>query len=149
MINENFPRPLGSSRIKILVPRFAVILPGLGCGRCAVGGRMERASTSRQEVYMAVIGNFIREKTGFSGTIETLTCSPATVRITSVAKPSATAPDYRLYRGESEIGAAWSKRSRNGREYLVVTLDDPAFTAPVTARLVAAGDRFTLMWSRE
>jgi uncharacterized protein (DUF736 family) len=143
---EFSPPERASSRIKIHVPRCAVILSCPGCGRCAVGGRMERAST--KEAHMAVIGSFIREQTGFSGTIETLTCD-APVRIEPVAKPSAHAPDYRLYRGASEVGAAWSKKAKNGREYLAVTLDDPAFGKPVAARLVAAGAGYALVWSRE
>lgn len=98
---------------------------------------------------MAVIGKFIREETGFSGTIATLTCSPATVTISPVKKPNASAPDYRVYRGEFEVGAAWAKTARNGREYLVVTLDDPAFDQAIAARLVVAGDSYALLWSRE
>jgi uncharacterized protein (DUF736 family) len=145
---EFSPRQSASSRIKIPVSRCAVILPCPGCGRCAVGGRMERASI--KEAHMAVIGKFIRDQTGFSGTIETLTCAHASIRIEPVAKPSTNAPDYRLYRGASEVGAAWMKKARNGREYLAVTLDDPAFSKPVAARLVAAaGAEYTLVWSRE
>lgn len=98
---------------------------------------------------MAVIGNFIRDKSGFSGTITTLTCAPAAIMITPVRKPNTSAPDYRLYRGSSEIGAAWSKTTKGGRAYLTVTLDDPAFSHPIAARLVAVGDSFALIWSRD
>jgi uncharacterized protein (DUF736 family) len=98
---------------------------------------------------MAVIGHFIREKTGFVGTIETLTCGPASIKIEGVVKANVNAPDYRLYRGQSEVGAAWSKKAKNGRSYLIVTLDDPAFAKPVSARLVIAGGGYSLLWSRE
>ena len=48
----------------------------------------------------------------------------------------------------AEIGAAWSKRSNEGRDYLSVKLDDPSFTAPIYANLVEDGDAFSLIWSR-
>jgi uncharacterized protein (DUF736 family) len=57
-------------------------------------------------------------------------------------------PDYRVYRGASEVGAAWAKTARSGRRYLVVTLDDPAFAQPIQARLVRAEAGYTLVWSR-
>ena len=37
--------------------------------------------------------------------------------------------------GKAEIGAAWSKRSSEGRDYLSVKLDDPSFMAPIYANL--------------
>ncbi len=48
------------------------------------------------------------------------------------------------------IGAAWSKRSNEGRDYLSVKLDDPSFNAPIYANLFddEDGDGFTLIWSR-
>ncbi|MBN8909876.1 MAG: DUF736 family protein, partial [Rhodospirillales bacterium] len=50
----------------------------------------------------------------------------------------------------AEIGAAWSKRSNEGRDYLSLKLDDPSFTAPIFANLFddEDGDGFTLIWSR-
>ena len=35
----------------------------------------------------------------------------------------------------AEIGAAWSKRSNEGRDYLSLKLDDPSFNAPIFANL--------------
>jgi uncharacterized protein (DUF736 family) len=51
---------------------------------------------------------------------------------------------------KAEIGAAWSKRSSGGRDYLSVKLDDPSFTAPIYANLFddEGGETFTLIWSR-
>ena len=45
------------------------------------------------------------------------------------------APTHRIYVGRAEIGAAWSKRSNEGRDYLSVKLDDPSFNAPIYANL--------------
>jgi len=51
---------------------------------------------------------------------------------------------------KAEIGAAWSKRSNEGRDYLSVKLDDPSFNAPIYANLVDDddGEGLTLIWSR-
>jgi uncharacterized protein (DUF736 family) len=50
----------------------------------------------------------------------------------------------------AEIGAAWPKRSAEGRDYLSVKLDDPSFNAPIYANLFDDEDAetFTLIWSR-
>src|SRR5271165_1241979 len=55
-----------------------------------------------------------------------------------------------IYVGRAEIGAAWSKRSTEGRDYLSVKLDDPSFNAPIYANLFddEDGEGFTLIWSR-
>jgi uncharacterized protein (DUF736 family) len=52
--------------------------------------------------------------------------------------------------GRAEIGAAWSKRSNEGREYLGLKLDDPSFNAPIYANLFddEAGEGYSLIWSR-
>ena len=47
----------------------------------------------------------------------------------------------------AEIGAAWSKRSNEGRDNLSVKLD-PSFTGPIYANLVEDGETFNLIWSR-
>ena len=53
-------------------------------------------------------------------------------------------------RGQPGIGAAWSKRSAENRDYLSVKLDDPSFNAPIYANLFddEDGEGFTLIWSR-
>lgn len=60
------------------------------------------------------------------------------------------APSHRVYVGPAEIGAAWSKRSTEGRDYLSVKLDDPLDNAPIYANLFddEEGDGHTLIWSR-
>ena len=52
--------------------------------------------------------------------------------------------------GRAEIGAAWSKRSEEGRDYLSLKLDDPSFNAPIYANLFddEDGEGYTLIWSR-
>lgn len=52
--------------------------------------------------------------------------------------------------GRAEIGAAWSKTSNEGRDYLGLKLDDPSFNAPIYANLFddEEGEGFSLIWSR-
>ena len=101
---------------------------------------------------MATIGTF--KKTGsneFTGEIVTLSVQAKNVRIV----PEATrfgdnSPSHRVYVGRVEIGAAWAKRSNEGRDYLGLKLDDPSFTAPIFANLFddEDGEGFSLIWSR-
>ena len=100
---------------------------------------------------MATIGSFTKVEDGFTGEIVTLSVQARKVRI--VQDPRATvenAPSHRVYVGRAEIGAAWSKRSSEGREYLSLKLDDPSFTAPIYANLFddEDGETYSLIWSR-
>ncbi|WP_179875531.1 DUF736 domain-containing protein [Sinorhizobium sp. BJ1] len=98
---------------------------------------------------MATLGKFKKAEGGFEGTIESITTAAAKVRIQPVqAKPNSLAPDYRVFRGEAEVGAAWRKKNREGQRYLVVTLDDPAFSQPIQCRLVPEGESYVLFWTR-
>ena len=49
-----------------------------------------------------------------------------------------------------EIGAAWSKRSEEGRDYLSLKLDDPSFNSAIYANLFdeEGGEGYILLWSR-
>lgn len=97
---------------------------------------------------MATLGTFTLADSAIIGRLTTLTID-AEVRFEPNADRAASgAPDYRLYREQSELGAAWSKLSKSGRRFYVVTLDDPSFAKPIEARLVRSGDSFTLIWSR-
>ena len=98
---------------------------------------------------MATIGSFTKTDTGFSGSVKTLTLNvKATFRADS--KENDKAPDFRIFAGATEFGAAWKKTSREGRDYLSVKLDDPSFPAPIYASLVEAedGKGHALIWSR-
>ena len=101
---------------------------------------------------MATIGTF--KKTGsneFTGEIVTLSVQAKNVRIVPEATRSGdNSPSHRVYVGRVEIGAAWAKRSNEGRDYLGLKLDDPSFTAPIYANLFddEEGDTFCLIWSR-
>ena len=101
---------------------------------------------------MATIGTF--KKTGsneFTGEIVTLSVQAKNVRIVPAATRSGdNSPSHRVYVGRVEIGAAWAKRSNEGRDYLGLKLDDPSFTAPIFANLFddEEGEGYSLIWSR-
>jgi uncharacterized protein (DUF736 family) len=100
---------------------------------------------------MANIGSFKKSGSEFQGEIVTLSVQAKNVRIVPEANPARdNAPSHRVFVGRAEIGAAWSKRSNEGRDYLSVKLDDPSFNAPIYANLFddEDGDGFTLIWSR-
>ena len=87
---------------------------------------------------MASIGTFKKSGDEFQGEIVTLSVKAKGVRVVpETNRASDNAPSHRVYVGRVEIGAAWSKRSNEGRDYLSVKLDDPSFTAPIYANLVA------------
>jgi uncharacterized protein (DUF736 family) len=101
---------------------------------------------------MATIGTF--KKTGnieFTGEIVTLSLQTKNVRVVPEANRSGdNAPSHRVFVGRVEIGAAWAKRSNEGRDYLGFKLDDPSFTAPIYANLFddEEGEGYSLIWSR-
>ncbi|MGL3104796.1 DUF736 domain-containing protein [Bradyrhizobium sp. BR 1432] len=100
---------------------------------------------------MASIGTFKKVGNDFQGEIVTLSLQARGVRIVAEANRSnENAPSHRVYVGRAEIGAAWSKRSEEGRDYLSLKLDDPSFNAPIYANLFddEAGEGYNLLWSR-
>ena len=98
---------------------------------------------------MATIGTFTKSENGFSGQIKTVTLN-VKAKFAPAEKDNDKAPDYRIYAGATEFGAAWKKTSNAGRDYVSVKLDDPSFPAPIFASLVAVEgkDEFVLIWSR-
>ena len=100
---------------------------------------------------MANIGSFKKSGNEYQGEIVTFSVQARGVRIVPEANRSNdNAPSHRVFVGRAEIGAAWSKRSSEGRDYLSLKLDDPSFTNPIFANLFddEDGEGFTLIWSR-
>ena len=100
---------------------------------------------------MATIGTFQQSGHEFTGEIVTLSLQAKNVRIAPDSRASGdNAPSHRVFVGRVEIGAAWAKKSNEGRDYLGLKLDDPSFTAPIYANLFddEEGDGFSLIWSR-
>jgi uncharacterized protein (DUF736 family) len=100
---------------------------------------------------MANIGSFKKSGSEFQGEIVTLSVQTKNVRIVpETNRANDNAPSHRVFVGRAEIGAVWTKRSNEGREYLSVKLDDPSFTAPIYANLFEDedGEVYNLIWSR-
>ena len=98
---------------------------------------------------MATIGTFTKSGDGYTGSVKTLTLN-VKAQFRPADKDGDKAPDYRIFSGATEFGAAWKKTSRENREYLSVKLDDPSFPAPIYASLVEVEDGgvSNLIWSR-
>ncbi|WP_234053378.1 MULTISPECIES: DUF736 domain-containing protein [unclassified Xanthobacter] len=100
---------------------------------------------------MATIGTFTATPKGFKGTVNTLSLNVKAVEFLPAEGDNNKGPDFRIFAGDTiEFGAAWKNRSREGRDYLSVKLDDPSFPAPIYASLVETETQgeFALIWSR-
>ena len=99
---------------------------------------------------MATIGSFTAGKDGYVGTIRTLTVNVKAKIVANDEKRSESAPDFRVYAGRAELGAAWKTKANgeDGREYLSVQLDDPSFPEAIRAALFEEEDVAYLVWSR-
>lgn len=98
---------------------------------------------------MATIGTFSMQGDGsYAGAIKTLTLNVKAAQFRPNEKADDRAPDYRIFAGQTEFGAAWKKTSRENRDYLSCKLDDPSFPVPIYASLVDADEGYALIWSR-
>ncbi len=105
---------------------------------------------NRTETTMATIGTFTASDNGYTGSVKTLTLN-VKAKFVATEKDNDKAPDFRIFAGATEFGAAWKKTAQTtNREYLSVKLDDPSFPAPIYASLVKGegDDSHTLIWSR-
>ncbi len=85
---------------------------------------------------MATIGTFKKTGNEYTGSITTLSVQAKGVRIVpEETRTNDNAPSHRVFVGKAEIGAAWTKRSNEGRDYLGLKLDDPSFNDPIYANL--------------
>src|SRR3546814_16386173 len=88
--------------------------PGRAMPIEAAAGRGPEQPTRRST--MAVIGTFTRSDTGYTGSIRTLTLN-VKVRISPAERDNDRAPDFRVFAGIAELGAAWPRTARGpGRE---------------------------------
>ena len=100
---------------------------------------------------MANIGTFKKSGNDYRGEIVTMSLQKKNVTIVAeTASDKENAPSHRVFVAKAEIGAAWAKTSKEGRDYLSIKLDDPSFNAPIFASLFADedGKAFNLIWSR-
>jgi uncharacterized protein (DUF736 family) len=83
---------------------------------------------------MAQIGAFTLKDGTWTGTLRTMTINVKAQLVPVKDKASDGAPDFRLFAGGAELGAAWRQDSKDGETpYLAVKLDDPTFAQPMRA----------------
>ena len=102
---------------------------------------------------MAIIGTFTPTKDGgWSGAIRTLTIDVKAKFVPNDNRESDRAPAFRIFSGTSELGAAWTQRTKdeNPRDYLSIQIDDPSLPEPISAAMFAAidGKDAKLIWNR-
>jgi uncharacterized protein (DUF736 family) len=117
----------------------------------AIEAAMVAGSKQHRRIDMATIGTFKKAGNEIHGEIVTLSVQTKNVRIVPEANRSNdNAPSHRVYVSRAEIGAGWSRRSAEGRDYISVKLDDPSFSAPIYANLFddEGGEGYSLIWSR-
>ena len=98
---------------------------------------------------MAQIGAFTLKDGKYTGTIRTMTINVKAQLVPNKSKANDDAPDFRLYAGGAELGAAWRQDSKD-RAYLAVKLDDPSFATPVRAAFFENAEEGTgvMVWNR-
>nr|WP_055391655.1 DUF736 domain-containing protein [Roseibium album] len=99
---------------------------------------------------MATIGSFTATKDGYKGTIRTLTINVKINIVANDKKGSEGAPDFQVYGGRAEFGAAWKSKTNDqqSRECLSVLLDDPSISNPIRAALFEEEGTAFLVWNR-
>lgn len=103
---------------------------------------------------MAQIGQFTREKTGFTGRLHTLSYYRELIIVPAEPSDAENAPDYRIHLGDGdgpEVGAGWKRTGEKAGEYVSLLIDDPALTHPIRANLFQSGDdqaTWVLSWNR-
>src|SRR5258705_12293310 len=89
------------------------------------------AARQQTETTMATIGTFTAADNGYTGSVKTLTLN-VKAKFVATEKENDKAPDYRIFAGATEFGAAWKKTAREtDREYLSAKLDYPDVPAPI------------------
>jgi uncharacterized protein (DUF736 family) len=99
---------------------------------------------------MAQIGAFTLKDGAWTGTIRTMTINVKAQLVPNKEKANG-APDFRLYAGGAELGAAWRQNAKDSEmPYLAVKLDDLSFAQPMRAAFFENAKEGTgvLVWNR-
>ncbi|WP_162179484.1 DUF736 domain-containing protein [Thermogemmatispora carboxidivorans] len=97
---------------------------------------------------MMIIGNFRKVGGDYVGKVETLLFTIQAALEAVSSKPSDKSPDFRVLTGDREIGAAWKKTSKDGKEFLSVLIEDPTISINCALFETEAGNH-VLTYSRE
>ncbi|MCP8896443.1 DUF736 domain-containing protein [Shinella daejeonensis] len=103
---------------------------------------------------MALIGQFTRTPSGYSGHVRTLMLDVELTFVPAENTDSEKAPAYRIHLGDEdgpEVGAGWKHVGESAGPFISVLLDDPVFQQPIRARLFQSDDEgreWGLRWNR-
>ena len=103
---------------------------------------------------MQQIGHFIRDKSGFTGCIQTLTFTLDLALVPAGSSDAENAPDFRVHIGDgdgAEIGAGWKRIGEKAGEFISLVIDDPMLPQPLRANLFQSGadkSAWALNWTR-
>src|SRR5690606_7852238 len=75
-------------------------------------GRDGRGPIGKRNTTMATIGTFTKTENGYTGTVKTLTLNVQTVKLVPTDGDNERGPDFRIFAGATEFGAAWKKTAR-------------------------------------
>jgi uncharacterized protein (DUF736 family) len=139
-----------SSAVFHAVPALRVLPRSSPVSRPPSRTRWARLETAKGHHDMATIGTFSRTTNGYNGSVKTLSLNVKTVKFVPAEGDNEKGPNFRIFAGATEFGAAWKMTSEKGRDYLSVKLDDPSFPAPIYASLVEVEgeEDLALIWSR-
>jgi len=100
---------------------------------------------------MANIGSFTKAADGsLNGFIRTLHLNTR-AKFAPLSAGGNGGPDFRIFAGDVEIGAAWNKPSQQGRPFISAKMDEPSLPAPIYANLYEDDDtpgQFSMIWKR-
>lgn len=97
------------------------------------------------------IGTFTKTEDGTALTGDLPSLHLQGVSFERIAKTNDKAPDYRITIEGAELGAAWTKTSKDGKTtFLSGQIDSPVFPATVYIAVFAkTGDRYAVVWERQ
>jgi uncharacterized protein (DUF736 family) len=103
---------------------------------------------------MPQIGTFIRDTTGFNGSIHTFSLNRDIAIVEIEPAGIDHAPDYRIHQGGANgpaIGIGWNRTGERAGQYVALIIDDPMLPQPIRATLFRddeGGASWSLHWSR-
>ena len=103
---------------------------------------------------MANALGYVNEKEdGFEGTLSMMSLSAPIRIVKNAEKETDSQPDYRVYAGRrgADIGGGWIRKAKSsGRDYVSLTLADPAFGRKIYANLAPVkgeDGRCVILWN--
>lgn len=100
---------------------------------------------------MAKIGTLNKQENGdFEGNIDTLLLSTKITIKPTTEKRSDKSPDYRIFKGTTDIGACWNMENDDGVAYISYAIDDPSLNNAIKGGILPDEDgSYSILWNRK